>query len=209
VVDAGDTTQMSGLVGRRGARRTEILRKNGHFRHTAQNLRHIGFLAFSLSFSLLAYGCIVPVSPDFQDPPPVANQPPYFFSGFPALQSTFSAGQPVRVTVRDPNPGDTIYIRWASDYPLWSPQSRLLQSSTFPPPPKNNKQVEVNDSFTVTPTCDAFAAGMTHTLVVIVSDRPFVQPENAADQLNRYNEPVVSSAVTVPIMAGWNVIQCP
>ncbi len=163
--------------------------------------------------------CVLPVAPDFQDPLKAPNYYPYFQDTAPFQQRTFSpAGQPVRVTVSvgDQNLGDTLYVRWVSDYPIYVQNStKVLRDSIdgrgMPYPPASTAETEIRPPFDYDVDCLNFAPGeQQHRVVIIVSDRPFLMPTTFSGDL-RYN--LVGTRpdgfpITYPIMTGWNVV-CP
>ena len=151
----------------------------------------------------------MPVSPDFQNPPAAPNYPPYFVSTEPFAQTTVAAPQTMggqqrfTVTVVDPNPNDTLYVRWVSDYPPFTQSdTRLLVDDPNGMAQRNPEGTEIPY---VATQCKDFAPGTEHTLVVIVSDRKF-RPYNQFTGDFRYN--IVEGTATA-IMTGWRIINCP
>jgi hypothetical protein len=139
----------------------------------------------------------VPVVPDFQDPAVSANLPPYFESSTPLFQWQRMAPEEFSAKVIDPNPFDTLYVRWVSDYPNFqSAYSRLLQEGQV--------GSEAVVSYRVPISCETFsaAAPLPHRLVVIVADQPFKKPDQADNFDNKYNS---TEKPTVVIMGGWTV----
>jgi len=150
---------------------------------------------------LAPLGCVVPLAPEFQDPPAASNTPPRFLSSDPAFEVQRNAPQDFAVKVEDVNPRDRLYVRWASDYPSFEQSSSRLLAD-----------IETTAGnlplFRVPAKCDDFAMtdSKMHRLVVIVSDQPFVKdPSKTNNPDYRYSATVNSS---VPIMAGW-VVVCP
>lgn len=167
-------------------------------------------------------GCVLPVAPDFQNPSAAPNHNPYFSNTDPPNESivTFpsGSGDPFRVVVGDQNLGDTLYVRWVSDYPLFASNvSKVLSDGAdgtglaIVPTPKAPTELRPEIRFSA--RCESFSPGMQqHRLVVIVADRPFLKAETFDVGL-RYNRVATQnntdqSPVTSPIMVGWNVI-CP
>jgi hypothetical protein len=188
------------------------------FQDDMKSARILLYWTFWAMFCLLA-GCVVPVAPDFQNPPKGLNYYPYLLNSDPVQGSTvtLSGNQwlSFRVLVGDQNLGDTLYVRWASDYPPFAPSvSKVLVDASdgvgmaIPPP---TKQTEIRPEIFYDARCENFAPNMQqHRLVVIVSDRPFVKPASFSGDL-RYNlvdTRADKSLVTYPIMPGWNV-NCP
>ena len=165
--------------------------------HSARKLLSWSFLTI-----LSITGCILPVAPDFHDPPPAPNYLPYFMSGFPALEEVVTIGdtQSLMVTVADPNPDDTLSIRWVADYPPYvQATSRILQ-----------EQVGLGNpaTFMLDTRCGAFFRAPTHRLVVLVSDRGFLpSSETPMDYNTQFS--FDSSNHPVAVIAGWSLIGCP
>ncbi|MBC8132386.1 MAG: hypothetical protein H7X95_05340 [Deltaproteobacteria bacterium] len=173
--------------------------------------------------SYFAYlGCVVPIAPDFQNPPSAPNHYPYFSNTEPIQERTVTippgtAGGafPFVASVGDQNLGDTLYVRWVADYPPFAPNiSKVLsdsQDGVGLPIPPSTPPGELRPDIPLQLRCESFAPGMQqHRLVVIVSDRPFLKAGTFSGDLryNRVETRADQSPVTYPIMAGWNVI-CP
>jgi hypothetical protein len=154
-------------------------------------------------------GCIVPVAPEFQNPPSAPNFPPSFTSTVPFARTTVAAPQAVDgqqeflVTVVDPNPGDLLYVRWVSDYPPFTQSdTRLIVDD---PNGMSQTGTQGTDIVYRTTQCKDFAPGADHQLVVIVSDRKFRKYDQFSSEF-RYN--LVEPDATA-IMTGWSIINCP
>ncbi len=171
----------------------------------AQILLHWTFWAIFT----LASSCVVPLAPEFQDPPKVPNYPPYFVDSFPFFGVQITAPETFEVTVADPNPQDTLYVRWVSDYPGFTQASVLLRTeeSIRPGVVKYGTAGPPEPDGSEGPACAKFSSGTEHRLVVIVSDSEFLPPELADNRDYRFNA-VPPTSRTRPIMAGWN-ITCP
>jgi hypothetical protein len=111
------------------------------FRRVARSLlssRVVGVLLLAAASSMSA--CIIPVAPNFQDPP---TQP----TSVPALQASFGTPVPntintiqdsssqisppiFSVAVTDPDPNVTLFYRWVFDYPPHTDVSRLGTDSS-------------------------------------------------------------------------------
>lgn len=162
----------------------------------------------------------MPVAPEFQDPAQAPNFYPYFHNTEPFHERTVTigAGYPFVVSVGDQNLGDTLYVRWVSDYPPFlANASKVLSDAPdglgrpIPPNPPTTRQPEVRPPIEFMVQCEGFAPGMSvHRLVIIVSDRPFLKAPTFSGDLryNRVGTRADDLPVTYPIMAGWNVV-CP
>jgi hypothetical protein len=144
-------------------------------------------------------GCVVPVAPEFKDPPKSENLPPYFVRGMPLFESSTVAPEEFSIVVTDPNPFDKVWVRWVSDYPIYSPvKSKLLD------------QVVATRDATITyrvKSCEDFLMGTPspHRLVVVAADREF-KPFEQSDSVDYpYNS---TTDKGFWIMAGW-LVACP
>lgn len=199
------------------------IRNSKAFRRLLALVRMLHLWTFWAMLPFVA-ACVVPVAPDFQTPVKAPNYYPYFSQTAPVQDSTYTvptAGNSVRflASVGDQNLGDTLYVRWVADYPLYVQGiSKVLIDDTiastglaFPP---STPPMEIRADIPCEFKCTDFAqTTQQHRLVVIVSDRPFVKAPNFGEL--RYNQVATRlgpdgsvSPVTNPIMAGWNVV-CP
>jgi hypothetical protein len=158
-------------------------------------------LAVLVSFAVFAAGssgCVAPIAPDFQNPPLAPNYPPSFEQFDPYQETPVSQlPQDFAVRLNDPNPQDTLYVRWALDYPPYIQSKSLLvvNGQALPPGGMASYRVE---------SCDIFKQSPPHQLVIIVSDRPFQKAETFLGT-DRYNRTEGSDP---PIMAGWVMDAC-
>jgi hypothetical protein len=162
-------------------------------------------------FSLLP-ACVLPIGPDFQDPPPVPNYPPYFAQvgpNTPLFGSTVAisdSGTTFEVIVADPNPGDTLSVRWVSDYPIYTARR------TNPIQEQDMKQVAdpvtPDAHFTVTLNCVDDFAGGGDTLAVIASDRGFAS-DLATVQNPEWRYNYDSNGELTLVMGSWIITGCP
>jgi hypothetical protein len=95
----------------------------GHFAlarlllHVVQTLRQLDRKLLLLFATSLLPACIIPVGPEFQDPPGVANSPPQILDPNPFYGNEVTApptGAPFTFTVTDLN-GDAMFIRFLVD----------------------------------------------------------------------------------------------
>jgi hypothetical protein len=122
--------------------------------------------------------CVLPIAPEFQDPPASPNFSPQILSASPDIGSIVTAPSPTTiptfiVTVTDPNFGDTLHVRWLADYPPSTANTRTLtRDQTFPP---NSNGGAVNGSSMVIPNCNAdnLARIPQHQIMMVVGDRMF------------------------------------
>lgn len=120
----------------------------------------------------LAAGCVVPISPQFGDPE--INTPPS------VVTSTYKDGETVTyapgwyfdAVVADANALDTLYYTWVLDYPP-AASARPTLSGDIPPGPNGSDRRTIPR---LSPDCvltRPILPGPSHTLMLIVSDRPF------------------------------------
>ena len=119
--------------------------------------------------------CIIPLGPDFQDPPAEENLPPQILDPSPAFLSQVNKSN-FQVTVTDPNATDVLHIRWFSDYLSNVPDStrRLGAAVSTIPPSRDGKQQRTTVAISPTCSADRIAPGISlHTIVVMVADHDF------------------------------------
>lgn len=123
--------------------------------------------------------CILPLAPEFQDPPASENFAPHITDSSPPLGSlvvkTGTTAPVFRVTVTDPNLGDDLFVRWVADYPRISSNTRLLGSQMVPRS-TNGQPLRQDVSVTVDCALDNLAPIAQHQVLVIVADREFPVP---------------------------------
>jgi hypothetical protein len=124
-------------------------------------------------------GCVVPVAPQFDDPEP--RFAPFVASSDPSVGEivTFSDNHaPFMVTIGDNNLGDSLFVRWIIDYPNTDVDNsrKALDTSYLP-----SASVIRSPPLKFVPTCNVIARATAnpHRLVLSVSDRPFLDMENA------------------------------
>jgi hypothetical protein len=116
--------------------------------------------------------CVLPIAPEFQDPPASQNYAPFFLATDPPIGAVVSTPS-FRVTVRDPNVGDNLYVRWISNFPPATGDTRAFKEETIPH--SADGTLLFADS-TAQPTCikDLVANLPSHRVMVVVSDRQFL-----------------------------------
>jgi len=196
---------MSGSPAVRSARRRENQREF----HSARNL-----LLWSILTILPITACVVPVAPEFQDPPRGLNYQPYFVTTFPDLETAVTVGakQTFTVTVADPNAGDGLSVRWARDYPPYAQAfSSVLQMQMQTPAAANQATAGTPNqaTFTLDVTCHDFDNGASsHHLVVLVSDNGF-WPEGTLAMVPSSQYSFDSTGHPITVIGGWSILGCP
>jgi hypothetical protein len=151
--------------------------------------------------------CIIPTSPEFQDPPAAPNYPPYILSATPDFNSIVTPPQlRFAVTVTDPNVGDDLYVEWFADYPGADYRSVPAMPS-FVAHSTNEQPLKASLTAIVDCTIDHLVTTTDgeHRIEVIVADRPFVDPIPPETRLDLVTPPGFAAR------AGWVLEQlsCP
>lgn len=133
-----------------------------------------GVLGLSLCLSA---ACIVPVAPEFEPPEP--NLSPYVVSASPPIGGLVG-DQDLEVVLADPNPGDTLSLRWVFNYPPFSASASRVFVGELLPPPEGGGQVRARVA-RIRPTCfrDLVPGLARHRAMLVVSDRGFAEPTSS------------------------------
>ena len=126
----------------------------------------------------LPFACVIPLAPEFEDPPAAQNFAPEI-SDYSPPDGEIVATKMFRVTVSDPNPSDNLHVRWISDYPPYSPNSRLLKTVDPPNAASSNSPPAYVTDLTVDCSLSNLALGLTqHQITVVIADRDFLPADN-------------------------------
>jgi hypothetical protein len=68
-----------------------------------------------VSLLLASSACVIPVVPEFTDPPAAKNLPPIVLSTNPQNGTIVFGTTNFSVRLTDPNPGDNIHVQWVAD----------------------------------------------------------------------------------------------
>ena len=145
-------------------------------------------------------GCVIPLAPDFQDPPAMPNFAPQLLAMSPDQGSVVNTSD-FGITVTDPNPGDSLHIRWYADFPPRQAATRDIAADFGLIPPRADGTVQIT---TLEATVDCKANNLVpgiaeHTITVVVSDRDFVA-SGAVTPFDGNHE----------VSANWSLLlQCP
>jgi hypothetical protein len=160
--------------------------------------------------------CIIPVAPNFQDPPSPPNSPPHLFNLMPHPGSVSSVADPINVgatfsgNVTDQTVGVTLQVRWALNFPPTpgAPPTQVLTTIQIQPPQNGQaidqalmpETIKCNMISSSTPPADG-----RYALELIVADSPLSNdPTLPADQLL---DPKANGSV---VLADWTLIMnCP
>lgn len=120
----------------------------------------------------LMSACVLPIAPEFQDPPASANYAPFFVTTAPALGFVATTAN-FSVTVSDPNVGDDLYVRWIANFPPASGDTRSIKDEVIP---HSADGTPLFAESSVRPACikDLVANLPSHRVMVVVSDQPFL-----------------------------------
>ena len=157
--------------------------------------------------------CIIPVAPDFQDPPSAPNAPPYL-SNFQANSQPTNVGEIVTIpgagqvtfsaNVTDID-GDPLYYLWVLDYPPFKGNgvTKLGNQGTVP---RLDGQPITNMSLTQLVDCNFVGRPSegAHQLELIVADRRFstasdLTADNILDSLPEGSDGFV-------VRASWTIV---
>ena len=151
-------------------------------------LRHAWLAALPLWIS----ACVVPVAPQFEDPP--GNSPPYVVSSVPPAGAVLPASADasgnaltITVTLGDPNLEDFLVARWLIDYPPYDESSRMAPEIRLPRSGQVNRE-----PITFAPSCadDQIAPGTaSHRVTLSVADRAFLPPDESDLRLDSVSAP--------------------
>ena len=137
-----------------------------------------------LSLSLLTSGCVIPVAPDFQDPPLEPNFPPTVKATGPVNFGTLVnivatptnpiASANFEATVSDQNPGDHIWVQWIFDntQPFNGAISHAIPAMDVGPTNGNPLAISLLVSCNLGLVMNSTSL---HQLLLIVSDRQPVE----------------------------------
>jgi hypothetical protein len=132
----------------------------------------------AICLALAAPACVVPVGPQFQDPPATQNYEPRILGAQPALGERVT-GTSFRVTVQDPNVGDNLYVRFMADFPPVGDNQRFLQDTTIR---HHDDGTLLAEDVTLDVKCNAVVPLPSHQITVIVADRKFLLDDKSPMQ---------------------------
>ena len=136
--------------------------------------------AWLAALSLWACACVVPVSPQFEDPG--GNYSPFVASSVPTagaeLPASADSTYTIQVTLGDPNLDDVLWARWLIDYPPYDPAiSRLALEDRLPPNGSVNREF-----IRFAPSCSdnqIVSGPASHRVTLSVADRSFLPADQA------------------------------
>jgi hypothetical protein len=130
---------------------------------------------------LLASACVLPLGPQFEDPP--GNTSPFLARSNPTEGEVLTGTSPViEVVVGDDNLSDKLIGRWFIDYPPFDEAvTRMVHEFRLPSTGKAER-----GKVRFAPNCgeDQIATGMaSHRISLSVADRPFLPEEQSPPSL--------------------------
>lgn len=156
-----------------------------------------------------ASGCVVPIGPEFQNPPekqPVPELPPSFSQPMPpfeqrvGLDMASTARKRFEVDVVEPN-GQQVFVRFVLNYPFYVDNSTKAYPTQTSPPYHFSIDLSCED-------VNQYKAA-DRNLVIIVTDKGFAaDPDSLLDKENRYTYEKDGKTMA-PTMAGWRLQGCP
>jgi hypothetical protein len=196
MMNAADTdVRSAGARGRRGAggARPSLLARSmlRFFEHLLQLDRKLLLLAVAAPMS----ACVIPVGPEFQDPPGAPNSPPSIVSTDPLAGTIVTIANPhFSITVSDNDVGDDLTVRWILEYPPWSTDHSTVPVTDVIHPAGDGRPVRRPSTFDL--GCEGVTRGLTttHFISAAVSDRGFVGKVATPDD-------------TTPVIATWIWVQ--
>lgn len=172
----------------RGARRSGLARLLLQLLELLQLDRKL-LLLFAAS---LMPACIIPVGPNWQDPPGERNHAPEIVSITPPVGMIVTTSVGFRVVFSDPD-GDPLFFRWLAEAPPIVQGISFIQPVDDHPP-----SMEPAESKFPAECGQLQASRTTHQIKVGISDRPFIVPDKAADALTTVDG-------SLPIEFAWTL----
>ena len=140
----------------------------------ARMLLRSGQLCLLLAMS----ACVLPIAPEFQDPPAAANYAPFFQFADPPLGMRITAAPDKLTTftlqISDPNLGDNLHVRFISDFPPFTSNTRVLQADLLIPHHVDGTPLSEQVSQIIGCQRSTLSTLPSHQIIAIVSDRGFM-----------------------------------
>ena|SRR5882724_7168010 len=137
----------------------------------------------SICALLVMSACVLPIAPEFQDPPASENYAPVFIDTIPPAGQVVTASPVAAFTiiVEDPNVGDDLFVRWIADFPPLTDNTIVMETRMVPH--AAGSQVSVHELPPFQPNCALhhLARIPSHQIMVVVADRPFLDPGTPVD----------------------------
>jgi hypothetical protein len=136
-------------------------------------------LILGLSMSSLP-GCVLPLAPQFSDPPSQENFAPVITDSRP-LEGMIVTSTTFSITVTDPNVTDDLWVRWIGEYPPFSNDSqRLLSTDQHISHSVDGTPLQSTQSITLNCLYPLDRQLTQHPIMALVSDRAFLPADSDA-----------------------------
>jgi hypothetical protein len=157
----------------------------------------------AICLALATSGCVLPIGPEFQDPPATQNYAPVILAAEPPLGKRVTVPS-FRVTVQDPNVGDDLFVRFVADFPPVGDNMKFLKDVKVDHHPDGTL---LSEDVRLDVLCNAVVPLPSHQITVIVADRKFSlndrSPSQPADPLRLPDE-------ARKIVGTWTLdLECP
>jgi hypothetical protein len=177
------------------------------------------FLAVLLA-SASSMSCIIPVGPEFQDPPQGPDIPPYIHDVTPAsIGSVYTVldptgqGKQFTAFVLEATVGDFVYYRWVFDYPPYTSGTTVFGNDGMISPRTDGQPIDQQllQQVNCGRVISIGSSSPNHQLDLIVANRPFLPMDSpgltAEDNLDSIDDPTRTGSV---VRATWIVnMVCP
>jgi hypothetical protein len=113
---------------------------------------------------------------------------------------------PFEVTVSDPNPQDSVYVRWIANYPPYRVGGTMIIGQTESMLGVGN----AGGAFLKRISCSQYPSAADRSLAIVVSDRPFddsLQP-TGDNRLSYYQDDDMVVKQTF-VVGSWRITGCP
>jgi hypothetical protein len=157
--------------------------------------------------------CVLPIAPEFQDPPSAANFSPIILAAMPDVGSVVTAPSistvpTFTVIVSDPNLGDDLHVRWIADFPPFNANTRSMIADSVIT--HSSSGVPLNGDDSVTPNCKVhnLAKIPQHQIMAVVADRKF--DDSTPDAGTVFDLTKLADADGRKVIATWTLnLDCP
>lgn len=123
--------------------------------------------------------CIIPVGPEFQDPPGIPDSAPYIVSAVPE-QGSITTVTNFSIVVSDPNVQDDLNVRWLLDWPETVAGTHRFVKDDLISHDANGKRLMASSTATIGCNLTTPAPLPLHRLFVVVADRDFDESDITA-----------------------------
>jgi hypothetical protein len=136
-------------------------------------LLHLDRKLLVLFAASLMPACIIPVGPEWQDPPGEANLAPQIIDWDPFIGTEYAPSMDTAkfsITVTDPN-DDKLFFKWIANYSEPGLRRILNARPDVPPTGNGSPQPAIEETFDCN---DLNRLPSRNSILVVVADRPFI-----------------------------------